>query len=127
MDSDLQAFLASWEATLVGRDPEGAADLYSRDPKPTVVFSDGARAHDWLDVRVRLGRDFERTIIKRVSHHHVAVQHLDGHAVLSLDYDLHASDLWGQPRVAGRTATFVLTMTKDGWRIVHAHFALAHK
>lgn len=120
---DVDAFLARWARFVEGRDVERHADLFLRDA-PLVTFSDGARATDWLDVRVRLKRDLERVHVDRVDVHDVVVRELgDGVAGASFLYDLHVRDMWGMGTVATRIASMVLVQTKDGLRIATAHYA----
>lgn len=122
-EREVSDFLKRWAAATERRDAEGCADLFLRDPAPLVTFSDGERANDWLDVRVRLGRDFERAIVEKVELHEVRVEELPGDAVIAgFEYDLTVRDMWGQSQVATRHATFTLTRTKDGFRIAAAHF-----
>jgi len=123
---DVRAFLQDWVDTQLGRDAERASDLYLRDPAPVVTFSDGARALDWLDVHVRVQRDFSRVVIESIDIHDVAVRTLDESVALAtFEYDLHVRDVWGTPGVAHRRATMTLVHTKDGLRIAAAHFSLA--
>lgn len=126
MDSrpEVDAFLARWVRLTELRDAERAADLFQRKPDPLVTFTDGSRAHDWLDVRVRLGRDLERVIIDRVEVHHVEARDIAEDAVAtSFVYDLHARDIWGMATTATRLASMTLVRTKDGLRIATAHFS----
>ena len=123
---DVDAFLARWARLMEGRDVERHADLFLRDPAPVVTFSDGARAVDWLDVRIRLQRDFERVRIERVEVHDAVVRDLaEGVASVAFLYDLHVRDMWGMGAVATRLASFTLVQTKDGFRIATAHFSAA--
>ena len=123
--ADVHALLSAWARATEARDVEQAADLYVRDG-PVVTFSDGARAADWLDVRVRLARDFERAAIERVEVHHPAILEVgEDTLVVSFVYDLHVRDLWGTPSLATRHATLTLVRTKDGPRIAAAHYAQA--
>lgn len=122
---DVDAFLARWAGLMEGRDVERHADLFLRDPAPVVTFSDGTRATDWLDVRIRLQRDLERVRIERAEVHDAVVRLLaDGVASVSFLYDLHVRDMWGMGTVATRLASFTLVETKDGLRIATAHFSL---
>ncbi|HUR68559.1 MAG TPA: nuclear transport factor 2 family protein [Candidatus Thermoplasmatota archaeon] len=123
--SEVEAFLGRWVKLTQARDPEHAADLFQRDPAPLVTFTDGQRTHDWLDVRVRLGRDFERAIVERIEMHHLEVRELaDGVFAASFVYDVHARDMWGVATVATRLASMTLVTTKDGFRIASAHFSI---
>lgn len=123
---DVDEFLARWALLMQGRDVERHADLFLRDPAPLVTFSDGARATDWLDVRVRLKRDLERVHIDRVEVHDVVVRELaEGVALASFLYDLHLRDMWGMGGVATRLASLTLVQTKDGFRIAVAHYSAA--
>jgi hypothetical protein len=123
---DVRAFLARWVETQTSRDTERASDLYLRDPAPVVTFSDGERALDWLDVRVRIQRDLSRVVVENVDVHDVAVRELDDAVALAtFEYDLHVRDVWGTPGVAHRRATMTLVQTKDGYRIAAAHFSVA--
>ena len=123
---DVDEFLARWARLMVERDVERHADLFLRDPAPVVTFTDGARASDWLDVRVRLKRDLERVHIERVEVHDALVRELaEGVASASFLYDLHVRDMWGMTAVATRMASLVLVETKDGLRIATAHYAIA--
>ena len=122
---EVEEFLARWVQLTEERDPERAADLFQRDPAPLVTFTDGQRAHDWLDIRVRLGRDFERAIVGRIEVHHLEVRDISEDAVAaSFVYDIHARDIWGTHSVATRLATLTLVPTKDGFRIASAHFSV---
>lgn len=113
-----------WARLLEGRDVEHHADLFLRDPAPVVTFSDGHRAADWLDVRIRVKRDLERVAIGRVEVHDISTQPIaDDVVVVSFQYDLHVRDMWGMGSVATRAATFTLVETKDGLRIAAAHFS----
>lgn len=123
MEQDVRDFLKRWAGATERRDVEGCADLFLRDPAPVVTFSDGQRAQDWLDVRVRIGRDFERAIVEKVELHALRVEELPGDAVIAaFEYDLTVRDMWGHAQTATRHATFTLTPTKDGFRIAAAHF-----
>lgn len=123
---DVDDFLARWARLMEGRDVERHADLFLRDPAPLVTFSDGDRALDWLDVRVRLQRNLERVHVQRVEVHDVVVRALaEGVASVSFLYDLHARDMWGMGGVATRIASLTLVETKDGLRIAAAHFSAA--
>ena len=126
MDRDeVDEFLARWVRLTEAREPERTADLFQRDPAPLVTFTDGQRAHDWLDVRIRLGRDFERAIIGRIEVHHVESREISDDAIaVSFVYDLHARDIWGTPSTATRLASMTLVRTKDGLRIASAHFSV---
>lgn len=116
-------FLARWAAAAEARDADAASDLFLRDPAPVVTFSDGHRVRDWLDVRVRLQRDFERAILGRVAVHDVvAADVTEDVLVTSFVYDLHVRDPWGVETVATRVGSMTLVRTKDGWRIAAAHF-----
>lgn len=121
---EVATFLARWARLTEGRDVERHADLFLRDPAPLVTFTDGARAADWLDVRVRIKRDLERVHIDRVEVHDLHVRDLaDGVAMASFAYDLHVRDMWGMASVATRLASMTLVETKDGLRIATAHFS----
>lgn len=120
----VEPFLARFARLTEARDVERHADLYLRDPQPVVTFSDGERATDWLDVRVRLKRDLERVHIDRVEVHDALVRELAPEiATVSFLYDLHLRDMWGMASVATRHATLTLVHTKDGPRIAAAHFS----
>lgn len=122
---EVEAFLERWARLTQARDPERAADLFQRSPAPLVTFTDGERAHDWLDIRVRLGRDFERAIVERIEIHHVESREISEDSVAaSFVYDLHARDMWGTKTVATRMASMTLVQTKDGFRIAAAHFSV---
>jgi hypothetical protein len=124
LQADVREFLARWALAHERRDPDAAADLFLRQPAPLVTFSDGDRAADWLDVRVRLGRDLERAIIERVDVHNVQARELNGDTVMvAFSYDLRVRDVWGSVADAHRHAMFTLVRTKDGLRIAAAHFA----
>ena len=119
-------FLARWAKASEARDVEASADLFLRDPAPVVTFSDGERVRDWLDVRVRLGRDFTRAILDRVVvHDAVATEPAEGVVLVSFVYDLHVRDIWGTETVATRLGSMTLVETKDGLRIAQAHFSVA--
>lgn len=123
-DPEVREFLARWAKTSERRDPEANADLYLRDPPPVVTFTDGERAQDWLDVRVRVARDFERAIIERVDVHELASHEVaSGVHVATFEYDLYVRDMWGHGQHATRHATMTLVRTKDGLRIASAHFS----
>lgn len=122
---EVQEFLEGWARLTQLRDPERAADLFQRAPAPLVTFTDGQRAHDWLDIRVRLGRDLERAIVERVEVHHMEARELGDDAVaVSFVYDIHAKDIWGVTAMATRLASMTLVRTKDGYRIAAAHFSI---
>lgn len=113
-----------WARLLEGRDVEHHADLFLRDPAPVVTFSDGHRAADWLDVRIRVKRDLERVAIGRVEVHDISTQPIaDDVVVVSFQYDLHVRDMWGTDATAHRIGTVTLARTKDGLRIAAAHYA----
>lgn len=123
LSGDAHAFLHRWASAIQGRDVERNADLYLRDG-PLVTFSDGERASDWVDVRVRLKRDLERVVIERVEIHDVVFRELAPDlANVSFVYELHLRDVWGMPAVATRLATMTLADTKDGLRIAAGHFS----
>lgn len=125
MSAGVRDFLRRWVDAQLARDPERSSDLYLRDPAPIVTFSDGARALDWLDVRVRLQRDLARVVIENVDIHDIAERELDETVTLAtFEYDLHVRDVWGTPTLAHRRATMTLVFTKDGWRIAAAHFSI---
>lgn len=122
---EVEEFLARWVTLTQERDPEHAADLFQRDPAPLVTFTDGQRASDWLDVRVRLGRDLERAIVDRLQVHHLDVRELAADAIaVSFVYDLTARDMWGISNTVTRLASMTLVRTKDGLRIASAHFSV---
>lgn len=122
--SEVHAFLERWAATTQSRDVEHAADLYLRVPPALVTFSDGERSEDWLDIRVRLDRDFAHSIIDRVELHDILViEPADDVLLVRYGYDLHARDMWGTAKVVTRHATMALVRTKDGLRIASAHFS----
>jgi hypothetical protein len=122
--SEVEAFLARWVATTQARDAEHAADLFQREPAPLVTFTDGQRAHDWLDVRIRIGRDLARAIVERVEVHHVEAREVSEDAIAAaFVYDVHARDVWGTPTTLTRLASMTLVRTKDGLRIASAHFS----
>ena len=122
--ADVKSFLARWAAAGRARDASASADLYLRDPAPLVVFSDGARTDDWLDVKVRLDKDFARSHIDHVDVHDVDVRDLgDNVLVVSFAYDMSARDAWGLSGSTARRATMTLIRTKEGLRIAAAHFA----
>lgn len=123
---EVRSFLERWAAAMERRQLEQCADLFLRDPAPIVVFSDGERAQDWLDVRIRIGRDFERAIVDRVEIHELVVRELSETVVLAnFEYDLTVRDPWGTSGHVTRHTTMTLVMTKDGWRIGSAHFSAA--
>ena len=123
---EVEEFLARWARAHEVREAEGAADLFVRDPDPLVTFSDGERARDWLDVRVRLVRDLSRAIIERVEVHDIQARALDRDTLIcSYLYDMTVRDPWGTSSVATRFASMTLVRTKDGLRIAAAHFAVA--
>lgn len=125
VSAEVDEFLARWVRLTQAREPERAADLFQRDPAPLVTFTDGQRTHDWLDVRVRLGRDFERAIVERIEIHHVEAREISEDAIAaSFVYDIHARDIWGTPNTATRLASMTLVRTKDGFRIAAAHFSV---
>lgn len=122
---EAEEFLARWARATSARDAERAADLFRRAPAPLVTFTDGQRAHDWLDVRVRLGRDLERAIIDRIEVHDLETNEVSEDViVLSFTYDLDARDVWGTPASITRHASMTLVSTKDGLRIAAAHFSI---
>lgn len=125
LEGDVRAFLHRWCRLTEERDADRAADLYLRDPHPMVTFSDGARTEDWLDVRVRLQRDFERVFVERVETHDLQVRDLGDVVLASFAYDIQARDMWGISVTGSRFATLTLVRTKDGFRIAAAHFATA--
>ncbi len=106
------------------RNIELHADLYMRQPSPLVVFSDGHLMGDWLDVRVRLQRDFERVHIRRVEVHDLVVREIAPDVIAAcFQYDLHVRDVWGTDATANRIANMTFSRTKDGLRIASAHFS----
>lgn len=118
-------FLSRWARLTQAREPERAADLFQRDPPPLVTFTDGQRAHDWLDVRIRIGRDLERAIVERVEVHHIESREISEDSVaVSFVYDVHAKDIWGVGAIATRLGSMTLVRTKDGYRIATAHFSV---
>jgi ketosteroid isomerase-like protein len=125
---EVRSFLQSWSRTTEERDVERHLDLYLRDPLPLVVFSDGQLVGDWLDLRIRLTRDFQRVMIRRVEVHDVVTQDLAPDIVAAtFQYDLHVRDVWGVDATARRIATVTFVRTKDGLRIASAHFAERHE
>ncbi|MFA5860991.1 MAG: nuclear transport factor 2 family protein [Candidatus Thermoplasmatota archaeon] len=121
---EVRTFLERWAKTTQARDAEHAADLYLRVPPALVTFSDGERSEDWLDIRVRLERDFARSFIEHVEPHDIQItEPSDDVLLLSYAYDLHVRDMWGTPKVATKHATMALVRTKDGLRIASAHFS----
>ena len=126
LQHEVRSFVERWAATMERRELEKCADLFLRDPAPMVVFSDGERAQDWLDVRIRIGRDFERAIVDRVEVHDLIVRELADAVVLAtFEYDLTVRDPWGTSSHVTRHTTMTLLLTKDGWRIASAHFSAA--
>lgn len=126
LEREVRDFLAKWAATMERRELEASADLYLRDPPPLVTFTDGERAEDWLDVRVRLARDFERAILERVEILDVVAQEVsEGVCAVSFEYDMTVRDLWGATTHVTRHASMTLATTKDGYRIAAAHFSPA--
>ncbi|HEX2022547.1 MAG TPA: nuclear transport factor 2 family protein [Candidatus Thermoplasmatota archaeon] len=124
LHAEVASFLARFAAASERRDADAYADLFLRDPAPVVTWSDGEMAHDWLDVRVRVGRDFQRALVDRVVTHGVLAREVsDDVAVVAFDYDIHVRDLWGATSIAARHASLTLLRTKDGWRIAAAHFS----
>lgn len=124
-EREVAQFLARWAETHTARDAEASSDLFLRDPSPVVTFSDGERAEDWLDVRIRLSRDLERAVIERVDLHGFTAREVtDEVVVVSFAYDLRVRDMWGTSLDAHRLATFTLVRTKDGLRIAAAQFAV---
>lgn len=116
-------FVEAWARAQEARDVERLSDLFQRD-RPLVTFSDGQRASDWLDVRVRLQRDLERALVDRVEVHDLVVDAVDDHtALVTFAYDISVRDLWGTAVTATRLGSMVLVMTKDGLRIAMAHFS----
>lgn len=125
--AEVKAFLSQWARSMEARDVERASDLFLRDPSPLVTFSDGERVHDWLDVRVRLGRDFSRVVVERVEISDLVVHEIaDGAYVASFHYDLHVRDMWSVAGVVPRLASLAIVLTKDGPRIAQAHFSPGH-
>lgn len=124
VEDEASAFLARLARLGEARDADGYADLFLRDPAPVVTFSDGERAHDWLDVRVRVGRDFERSFVDRIEVHDVfACEIAEDVVVAAFSYDIRARDMWGTSGTAARHASLTLLRTKDGLRIAAAHFS----
>jgi hypothetical protein len=122
---EVEEFLTRWARLTQAREPERAADLFQREPAPLVTFTDGQRAHDWLDVRVRIGRDLQRAIVERIEVHHIESRDVGDDAVaVSFVYDVHAKDIWGVGAVATRLGSMTLVRTKDGFRIATAHFSV---
>lgn len=122
---EVEEFLGRWSRVTQARDVERVADLFERDPSPLVTFTDGQRAHDWLDVRVRLGRDFARAIVDRIEIHHLEARAISEDAVaVSFVYDLTVRDMWSLPATVTRCASMTLVRTKDGFRIATAHFSV---
>lgn len=124
--AEVREFLARWARAMEARDVERSADLFLRQPAPLVTFSDGERVRDWLDVRVRLDRDFARVVVERVEVSDLLVQELaDGAVVASFHYDIHVRDMWNTSNVVPRLASMALVRTKDGLRVAQAHFSAA--
>lgn len=122
---EVEEFLARWVRVTSERDPERAADLFQRAPAPLVTFTDGQRAADWLDVRVRIGRDLERAVVDGLQFHHLEVREISDDAVaVSFVYDLSVRDVWGTSNTVTRLASMTLVRTKDGFRIATAHFSV---
>lgn len=122
---EVEDFLGRWVRVTRARDADRAADLFQRDPAPLVTFTDGARVGDWLDVRVRLGRDLERTIVEDVRVHHLEVLDVSDDVIgASFVYDISVRDIWGTPTTVARLASMTLVRTKDGLRIATAHFSI---
>ena len=125
-EREVREFLARWASAMERRDVEGCSDLFLRDPAPLVTFSDGQRAEDWLDVRVRIGRDFERTILERVEVHEVDAREIAPDVTtVAFEYDMTLRDMWGTSSHATRHAQMTLARTKDGFRIAAAQFSAA--
>lgn len=124
LEREVRRFLDRWASASASRDATASAELYLRDPAPLVVFSDGERTDDWLDVRVRLERDFSRALVDGVDVHDVDTRDLgQGVILVSFEYDLHARDMWGVATSLARRASMTLMHTKEGLRIAAAHFA----
>lgn len=121
---EVEEFLARWASATTSREAERAADMFQRQPAPLVTFTDGQRTHDWLDVRVRLGHDLERTVVERIDVHDVECREVSDEAVAaSFVYELSVRDIWGGRATVTRLATMTLVRTKDGFRIASAHFS----
>lgn len=121
---EVRSFLQRWAKASEARDADAAADLFLRDPAPLVTFSDGHRVGDWLDVRIRLARDFGRAFIDRVEVHDIVAAELAPEVVaVTFVYDIHVRDMWGVENVATRLGSMSLLRTKDGFRIAQAHFS----
>lgn len=121
---EVRDFLDAWCRTTEARDLERHLGLYLREPSPLVVFSDGNAVRDWLDLRIRLARDFQRVMIRRVEVHDLVVHEVGVDAVAAtFQYDLHVRDVWGVDATARRIGTITFTRTKDGLRIAAAHFS----
>lgn len=121
---EVRAFLDRWARTTEERDVERHIDLYLRDPLPLVVFSDGQLVGDWLDLRIRLARDFARVMIRRVEVHDLVVQDLAPDVLsATFQYDLQVRDVWGVDATAHRIASVTFARTKDGLRLAVAHFS----
>lgn len=121
---EVEELLARWVQLTQERDTERAADLFVRDPAPLVTFTDGQRADDWLDVRVRMGRDLSRAVVRDIQVHDLNVRELTDEVIAaSFVYDLTARDMWGTASTVTRLVTMTLVRTKDGLRIATAHFS----
>lgn len=121
---EVRALLEQWARTTERRDVERHLDVYLRDPMPLVVFSDGALVGDFLDLRIRLSRDFQRVMVRRCEIHDLVVQELSRDvATATFQYDLYVRDVWGTDATALRVATATFVRTKDGFRIASAHFS----
>ncbi len=124
---EVRAFLAQWADTMEERSAQRHADLYLRQPAPLVMFSDAQPVGDWLDLSIRVQRDFERVHIRRVEVHDIVVQDLAPDVLATtFQYDLHVRDTWGTDATAHRIATMTLARTKDGLRIATAHLSDRH-
>jgi hypothetical protein len=122
---EVEDLLTRWARVTQAREPERAADLFQRDPAPLVTFTDGERAADWLDVRIRIARDLERAIVDNISVHHLDVREISEDAfAASFVYELTVRDVWGLPSTVTRLASMTLVRTKDGLRIATAHFSV---
>src|ERR1700737_94415 len=94
--AEAEQFLARWAHAHETREPDKAADLYLRDPAPLVAFSDGARAQDWLDVRVRIAHDLSHAMVERVEIRDVVARSLDIETIVGcFGYARHVRDRWG--------------------------------
>ena len=126
LEGDVRALLARWTQAYVARDAAAYADLFHRGADPVVAWATGEVTRGWKPLFEHVQREFyhQKAVVKSVDVHDLSVARVHEElAEAAFRYDVLAVDLWGTTHTLHRLATMTLVATKDGWRVVGAHFS----